>query len=342
MKGRKLSKSVIFVFLLALFALFGGVLFGFWVYRNFDAFILLYGHHAELSAAFHETVVYSMISGILVVLGIGILLQVSLHMFWNTTRVHKDVEILQKKNQAMEELNRQTQKLAHHQRLEIIGTLTSSIAHEFNNLLTPIMGNSMMALEKLPSDEDELYDELLEIYSASCKAKEIISRLSDLSRKNSETCFRQVAPDEVIRKMVKTAEPARAENVQINMNLNCWEQRLTANEIQISQLVLNLILNGFHAMEPDGGILTLATNYDEENIYLQVSDTGCGIAKEIRQKIFEPFFTTKEAGKGTGLGLAIVAQVVEDHMGKIQVESKEGSGTSFTVSLPRMRTPSEA
>ena len=242
----------------------------------------------------------------------------------------------------MEELNRQTQKLAHHQRLEIIGTLTSSIAHEFNNLLTPIMGNSMMALEKLPSDEDELYDELLEIYSASCKAKEIISRLSDLSRKNPETCFRQVAPDEVIRKMVKTAEPARAENVQINMNLNCWEQRLTANEIQISQLVLNLILNGFHAMEPDGGILTLATNFDEENIYLQVSDTGCGIAKEIRQKIFEPFFTTKEAGKGTGLGLAIVAQVVEDHMGKIQVESKEGSGTTFTVSLPRMRTPAEA
>ena len=87
MKGRKLSKSVIFAFLLALFALFGGVLFGFWVFRHFDAFILLYGYHAELSAAFHETVVYSMISGILVVLGIGILLLVSLHMFWNTTRI---------------------------------------------------------------------------------------------------------------------------------------------------------------------------------------------------------------------------------------------------------------
>ena len=341
MKGRKLSKSVIFAFLLALFALFGGVLFGFWVFRHFDAFILLYGHRAELSAAFHETVVYSMISGILVVLGIGILLLVSLHMFWSTTKVHRDVEMLRKRNQTMEELNRQTQKLAHHQRLEIIGTLTSSIAHEFNNLLTPIMGNSMMALEKLPSDEDELYDELLEIYSASCKAKEIISRLSDLSRKNPETCFRQVAPDELIRKMVKTAEPARAENVQINMNLNCWDQRLTANEIQISQLVLNLILNGFHAMEPLGGILTLTTNFDEDNIHIQVSDTGCGIAKEIQPKIFEPFFTTKETGKVTGLGLAIVAQVVEDHMGKIQVESKEGHGTTFTVSLPRMRTPSE-
>ena len=341
MKGRKLSKSVMAAFLLALCSLFGGILFGFWVYRHFDAFILLYGHHAELSSAFHETVLYSMISGILVVLGIGILLLVSLHMFWSTTRVQRDVEMLHRKNQAMEELNRQTQKLAHHQRLEIIGTLTSSIAHEFNNLLTPIMGNSMMALERLPSDEDELFDELLEIYNASCKAKEIISRLSDLSRKNTETSFRQVAPDELIRKMVKTAEPARAENVQINMNLNCWDQRLSANEIQLSQILLNLILNGFHAMEPEGGILTLATSFDETHIHMQVADTGCGIPGEILPKIFEPFFTTKETGKGTGLGLAIVAQMVEDHQGKIHVESKEGSGTVITVSLPRLHIPQE-
>jgi signal transduction histidine kinase len=252
-----------------------------------------------------------------------------------------ETEALRQKNQAMEELNRQTQSLAHHQRLEIIGTLTSSISHEFNNLLTPIMGNSLLALEQLPSDEGELYEELLEIYSASCKAKEIISRLSDLSRKNTETCFRQVSPDEVIRKMVRTAEPARAKNVQINMNLNCWEQRLTANEIQISQLMLNLILNGFHAMEPDGGVLTIVSNFDETHIHIQVADTGCGIPKEIQSKIFEPFFTTKETGKGTGLGLAIAAQVVEDHQGSIRVESKQGKGTTFTVSLPRMHMPLE-
>jgi signal transduction histidine kinase len=282
-----------------------------------------------------------MIAGSCIVLGIGIILIVLLHMLRSTTRIQREAEVLRKKNQAMEELNRQTQKLAHHQRLEIIGTLTSSIAHEFNNLLVPIMGNSLLAMEKLPSDEDDLYDELLEIYSASCKAKEIISRLSDLSRKNTETCFRSVAPDELIRKMVRTAEPARAENVQINMNLNCWDQRLTANEIQLSQLILNLILNGFHAMEPDGGILTLTTNFDETNIHIQVTDTGCGIPKEIQPKIFEPFFTTKETGKGTGLGLAIAAQVVEDHQGKIRVDSKPGQGTTFFVCLPRQHIPVE-
>ncbi len=335
MKDRKESKIKVLVFLLAASLFLGGIMTGVWVFRSC-------GNQGELSEAFRETAMYSMLCGSLIALGVGIFLLLVLHTLRRTTRIRKEAEVLRKKNQAMEELKRQKQNLAHQQRLEIIGTLTSSIAHEFNNLLTPIMGNSMMALEKLLSDEEELYDELLEIYSASCKAKEIISRLSDLSRKNTETSFRQTAPDEIIRKMVRTAEPARPQNVQINMNLNCWDQRLTANEIQLSQMILNLILNGFHAMEQAGGTLTLTTNFDETHIHIQIADTGCGIAREIQSKIFEPFFTTKETGKGTGLGLSIVAQVVEDHQGNIRLESKEGSGTTFTVSLPRFHVPMEA
>ena len=342
MKGWKGSGILAACFLLAIVLFCGGILIGVQLIRYFEEFLLVYGYHENLMDAFRNTAVYSMISGSLVVSGIGILVLIVLHMFRRTARIQREAEALRQRNQAMEELNRQTQKLAHHQRLEIIGTLTSSIAHEFNNLLTPIMGYSMMALEKLPSDEDVLYDDLLEIYSASCKAKEIISRLSDLSRKNTETSFRSVAPDELVRKMIRVAEPARAENIQVTMNLNCWDQRLIANEIQLSQLILNLILNGFHAMEPQGGILSLSTGFDETSIQIRISDTGCGIPKALQGKIFEPFFTTKGTGKGTGLGLAIVAQVVEDHHGKIQVESKEGSGTTFTVSLPRMRTPAEA
>ena len=341
MKSRNVSKSALLVFLLAVSALLGGILIAGRVFWYLEALMLRHGHLVHLSEAFREMAVVSMISGSLVVFGFGLLVVLTLHMFRRTSRIQREAEALRRKNQAMEELNRQTQKLAHHQRLEIIGTLTASIAHEFNNLLTPIMGNSIMALEKLPSDEDAMYDELLEIYTASCKAKEIISRLSDLSRKNSENCFRQVAPDEVIRKMVRTAEPARAESVQINMNLNCWDQRLTANEIQLSQMILNLILNGFHAMEPGGGTLTLTTGFDEDHIQIQVSDTGCGIPRENQSKIFEPFFTTKEAGKGTGLGLAIVAQVVGDHQGTIRVDSMTGSGTTFTVRLPRVHTQPE-
>ena len=337
MKGRIQPKLTVFFLLLALCLLLFGIMLGVWVFWDFENLMLNVGHHEEILEAMRSTTMYAIISGWLSMSGIGILGILVLHMLRRSTRIQREAELLRKKNEAMEALNLQTRKLAHHQRLEIIGTLTSSIAHEFNNLLTPIMGYSLMALEKLPDDESELYDELLEIYSSSCKAKEIISRLSDLSRKQTETSFREVAPDELIRKMVRVAEPAKTENVQVQMNLNCWDQRLIANEIQFSQLILNLILNSFHAMEANGGILTITTSFDEKNIQIRVADTGCGISRENQSKIFEPFFTTKETGKGTGLGLAIVAQVVEDHRGTIRVESREGKGTVFRVNLPRTR-----
>lgn len=243
---------------------------------------------------------------------------------------------LRQEEAAREERIRQNRHMAHSQRLETIGMMTSSIAHEFNNLLTPIMSYSMMVLEKLQPEEEEMYDEVLEIYNSSRKAKLLISRLNDLSRKNTENTFRPVSVDEVVRKTLDIANPAKPREVQVKLDLNCWDQRLQANELQLNQLLLNLILNSFHAMEAKGGTLTLSTAFDEHQIHISVADTGCGMDKEVISKIFEPFFTTKEAGKGTGLGLAIAAQVVEDHHGTIQVESKKGRGTCFKVSLPRL------
>ena len=248
-------------------------------------------------------------------------------------QLHQETEALRRKQEMMEAVQEQSQKLAHHQRLQIIGTLTAAIAHEFNNLLTPIMGYSMMALEKLPP-EGEVYDDLLEIYNTSRRAKTIISRLSDLSRKNSSTTFHRVCPDELVRRTLDVAAPAKPKGVEVQLDLNCWDQRIEANEIQLSQLLLNLILNSLHAMG-DTGILTVRTTFDPQNIQLQIADTGHGIPEDIRDQIFEPFFTTKEAGEGTGLGLAIVAQVVEDHHGTIHLQSTPGQGTTFTITLPR-------
>lgn len=268
-------------------------------------------------------------AGALASAGVLILVMALLHQIRRAARIEK-------KARAMEELNRQTRELAHHQRLETIGTLTASIAHEFNNLLTPIMGYSMMALEKLPPEDEELYDGILEIYNTSRKARDIISRLSDLSRKNTDNTFRQVSPDELIHRMVEVARPAKPRQVAVQLDLNCMDQRIRANEIQISQLLLNLILNGFQAMGEEAGTLTISTSFDESSVHIRVEDTGCGIPEENRKKLFEPFFTTKEPGKGTGLGLAIVAQVVEEHKGSVRVESKVGQGTAFIVSLPKI------
>ena len=266
-----------------------------------------------------------------------IVLTLALILICLRNRKHlREADQLQRRKEAMEALNRETAELAHHQRLETIGTLTSSIAHEFNNLLTPIMGYSMLALEKIPPEEEDLYDSIVEIYESSRKAKVLVSRLSDLSRKHTETSFHPLSPDEVIRKTLDIAAPAQKDNIEVKLNLNCWDQRIHAGEIQLTQLFLNLFLNAFHAMEEQGGVLTVSTDPDEANLLIRVADTGCGIPREIQDKIFDPFFTTKDTGRGTGLGLAIAAQVVEDHHGSITVESTEGAGTVFTIILPRL------
>ena len=279
--------------------------------------------------------------GSMAVIGILLLAVVALWLLRRGARTDKELAALRQKNAVMEELNRQTQELAHHQRLQTIGTLTSSIAHEFNNLLTPIMGYSLMAMEQLPDQESGLYDDLLEIYQASQKAKDIISRLSDLSRKNTALTFRYVEPDTLVHKVLEVAQPVRPARVEVETHLDCRHVWILGNEIQLSQLLLNLILNAYHAMEETGGVLSITTDMEEENVRFTVRDTGCGIPEEVLPQIFEPFFSTKETGKGTGLGLAIVRQVVEEHKGTISVESREGEGTTFVVTFPVTPPPEE-
>lgn len=331
MKRKEFSCAAACLAVLALLLLAGGLAAVLVVFRGYRA--------SALYEALRFTAWQLVLGGAVAALGLGMLVILIWHLPGRAAWTRREMDALRRKTEAIEAIQQRTQQLAHHQRLETIGTLTSSIAHEFNNLLTPIMGYSLMALEKLPTDEEELYDNILEIYNASRKAKDIISRLSDLSRKNTSATFRQVSPDDLIRKTLDVANPARPPRVEVRLDLNCWEQRILANEIQLSQLLLNLILNGFHAMEIRGGTLTVTTSFDEEHIHICVADTGCGIPEEVLPRIFEPFFTTKEAGKGTGLGLAIAAQVVEDHRGSMRVESQVDKGTTFCVSLLRDFAP---
>lgn len=335
MKRKGLSFTAFFFLLLAVILIALGVSFGYHTISYLEQISMDELSNEQLLESVKTAALYAMYFGGLAVTGVGILCFLFLRLFRKTKRVEREAEAYRARNRAMEELNRQTQMLAHHQRLEMLGTLTSSIAHEFNNLLTPIMGYSLMTLEKLPADDAELYDNVLEIYNCSLQAKTIISRLSDLSRKNTDSTFRLVSPDEVIQKNLDVALPAKPKPVEIKLDLNCLEQRIHANEIQISQLILNLILNAFQAMESESGELKIKTSFDDKNVYIQVADTGCGIPEEVQGRIFDPFFTTKDNGKGTGLGLAIAAQVVEDHQGSISVQSQVGYGTRFTVRLPR-------
>ena len=334
-KPRKIAAGVLL--LVSVLLIITGVCAAVLVFHRCEQIVLDHDSHEALLKALRPDALSMLACGGMIVAGFCLLLILCLRL---VGRSHREIRALRRKNEAVEQLNQQLQSLARHQRLEIIATLTSSIAHEFNNLLTPIMGYSLLALEKIPETDTELYDALVEVYDASQKAKTIISRLSDLSRTNSGAFFREVSLDELVRKTLDVSAPAKPEQVEVKLNLNCWDQRLRANELQLSQMLLNLTLNSFQAM-PEGGTLTIDTWFDEDTLFLRVADTGCGIPEADLPHIFEPFFTTKKAGAGTGLGLAITAQAAAAHHGTIQVDSHVGSGTTFTVALPRFFSPDQ-
>ena len=272
--------------------------------------------------------------GGLAMLGVLGLLLLIIQMRRANAASSAELRDLKKKNEAMEEINQKMQALAHHQRLETIGTMTASIAHDFNNLLTPIMGYSIMTMEMLPADATDLQENLLEIYDASVKAKDIVTRLADLTKKGNEENFKEIDVDEVIQSALKVTLPAKPKEVEVKGNFNAEGETIKADRTQISQLVMNIVLNAYDAMREEGGALFVSTRISGEEVVIRFKDNGCGMDTETMSRIFDPFYTTKESGKGTGLGLAIVAQIVETHGGKIYVDSEPGEGTEFRIYIP--------
>ena len=290
-------------------------------------------HYDEIVRPMHQAVIRLILSGITVMIGVCLAILLAVRMAMQSRQQDQEMTQLRKKSEETQKLLENTQALAHHQRLETIGTLASGLAHDINNLLTPIMGYAILTLEGLPEGCDELADNVTEIYEASRKAKEIISQLGALSRKRTAQHFARVSLKELAAKALQVASPAKPDSVSavIRCEGDCC---LTGDETQLSQLLLNLILNAYYAMAENGGTLTLTMETADAFAILTVADTGIGIPAEALPHIFEPFFTTRESGKGTGLGLAIVHQVVESHQGDIQVESTVGKGTVFTLRFP--------
>lgn len=281
------------------------------------------------SAAWHM-----IISSAILMTGVLMMLLTSFQLVLQNRQRDVELERLIQRNEETRKLLEKTNELAHHQRLETIGTLTASIAHEFNNLLTPIMGYSILTLEGLPDGCDDLADNVSEIYEASRKAKNIVSRLNDLSRRSDEEHFTALSLPNLVEKALNVAAPALPARVSTALNKPETDLIVSGSETKLSQLLLNLILNAYHAMETTGGTLTLALSAEEEFAVVRVQDEGIGIPEEALPLIFEPFFTTKESGRGTGLGLAIVHQIVQAHHGDIKVHSITGQGTTFILSLP--------
>lgn len=269
----------------------------------------------------------AMFGGTVFTVGVIILLYIA-YIAW------KDAQKRKEQIQQLTEQNKNLQELAHKQRLETIGVLAAGIAHEFNNLLTPIMGYSMMVMEKIPEEDEETYENLIEIYNSSRKAKEIISRVSDLSRKRDMILFNLYSVNQLVINALNIVKPTQPKNVLIECDFEPSDVKINCNDIYMIQLIINLVINAFQAMSDMGGTLLIRTCTDDDSVIISVEDTGTGIPEEIKEKIFEPFFTTKHTSKGTGLGLALAQQIVDMHQGQIIVEDNQPTGSIFKVIIP--------
>lgn len=248
------------------------------------------------------------------------------------------IEITERKN-----LEKQ---LRHAQKMEAIGRLAGSIAHDFNNILTVILGHAGVALIDL--EDSQLRADLEAIKWAGERASELTKKLLTMSR---QTVIEPKVVDlnKLLDDSGRMLHRLIGEDVRLTLHKGREVPRVMADAGQLEQVLMNLVVNARDAM-PEGGMLTIETagvDLDEEYArvhfgvkpgayaMLIVSDTGCGMDAATQARIFEPFFTTKELGKGTGLGLSTVFGIVKQWGGTVWVYSEVGVGTTFKVYLPQ-------
>ncbi|MGN6392244.1 MAG: response regulator [Gemmatimonadales bacterium] len=238
------------------------------------------------------------------------------------------------------------------QKMEAVGQLAGGIAHDFNNLLTAILGSTELLLSST-GPEDPRREDVQEIGRAAHRASALVRQLLAFSRKQVMQP-RLVNLNAIVRDMGGMLRRLVGERIALRLDLDPALGEVTADPGQIEQVIANLGVNARDAM-PDGGMLTIVTanvsrpgvpGADREGlppggplVALAVSDTGTGMDEHVLAHLFEPFFTTKEMGRGTGLGLATVYGIVRQSGGQIQVASRPGEGSTFTVYFPRVDEP---
>jgi signal transduction histidine kinase len=244
---------------------------------------------------------------------------------------------------SLTQLHNAQQQMLQQERLRALGQMASGVAHDFNNALSPIMGYTDLLLvnPNYLNDPVKTRDCLQRIKAAAHNAGEVVSRLREFYRPRDESEeFHSVDLNQLVRETVILTRPrwqalARAHNSSIDLVSNLAQTpTVSANEAQLRDMLINLIFNAVDAM-PSGGSLSLNTWHEGGQVVLQVDDTGTGMTEEVRRRCLEPWFTTK-GDQGTGLGLAMVYGIVQRHGGVIDIKSKLGKGTSFTIGLPAL------
>jgi len=238
-------------------------------------------------------------------------------------------------------------QLLQSQKMEAVGRLAGGVAHDFNNILTALLGYTDLAMRQIDAAHPA-HHSLKEVRRASELAASLTNQLLAFSRRQALQ-LRTVSLNEVINNIYRMFSRLIGENIQIMWVPGEPLFAVKADSTQVEQVILNLAVNARDAM-PQGGVLTIQTNNrsitpadvtteDEippgDYVELSVSDTGAGMSEEVARQCFDPFFTTKEIGKGTGLGLATCYGIIKQSGGYITVESALEQGTTFRILLPR-------
>ncbi len=240
-------------------------------------------------------------------------------------------------------------ELVHAQRMETIGTLAGGIAHDFNNHLTAILGQLNLSLSEIAPDHPS-YARLAAAEQAAMCCAEMTRHLLSLGRK-SDTALRPLSPSQLVEDSARLLSHLLPSNIEVSMVCAPDLSAINANQAQLQQVIMNLVINGRDAMAGGGCISIAAKNlrlteglnsapYPQaaagDYVELSVTDCGEGIPPDHLAHIFEPFFTTKPVGKGTGLGLSMVYSIVASHGGAIHVVSERGIGTTFSFIIPAL------
>jgi len=233
------------------------------------------------------------------------------------------------------ERKRLQEQLRRTERIAELGTLASGMAHEIGTPMNVILGRAEYLMDRVT--EEPIKKGLQTIITQVERITKVMNQLLSFARRKAP----ERRPLDLRRVIEDSAEifQERFARTQIHVEMALTDScpLVLADADQMSQVVINLIMNAVHAM-PEGGTLRVGLAPAQQMVELTIADTGHGMPKELSKKIFEPFFTTKEFGQGTGLGLTVVKGIIEEHQGSIAVESEEGKGTTFKVLLPLAST----